>query len=579
MADNKVPEIVDPELTMLKNNKISGYNYRERRHADWTENYELYRDKVITNRLTQRQSVNIPLMKQTIKTLLKDVDDMPLIQFENLDNDKDAEIFKNEYWKDTVIHNKMEIQDIVDKKQVFFFGRSYDQWQIVDGRVKMTIEDTMDLLVSRYIDPTNIHSSRFLIHTHIFKPLSYLENNPDYDQTKVAELKAWFATDMGLIKAQTNEKLLIDKNKKMEDLGVLDVENPILGEVTVELSQHFVFRKEVGDKEEQIYLYVEAEDMKILMKKPLEKIYGVTKDHFFRTHYPYCSWADDVERQDWYSDGIADVVRTPNKVVNSWFSQLVENRTLRNFGMNFYDSSIEGFTPPSNQEPVPGGWYPLPGKPAETYQRVDIPDLSESLDEMTFVIQMIEKASGATATSQGQVEQRQVTLGEVQLALGEAKERIKGMSKFYTQAWKDRGEMFMKLVEASPEKLDAVKLHMKGRNTSDIYTREVTPKDWQSKSGYNVKVWSQDEKNEDATTQLEKLNAVKMNMPDNPKLDEVYKRKLLEFAGLSPEEISAIMEAEELKRQMLAQAGLNNPMGAGGQPQNQPVAPITPPVQ
>lgn len=552
-----------PELTMLKNNKTSGYNYRERRHDPWKEIYELYRDKVTINRLTQRQSVNLPLMKQSVKTLLKDVDDMPVIQFENLDNDKDAEILKNEFWKLTVDENKMEIQDIVDKKQVFFYGRSFDQWQVVDGKVKMTVQDPMDMLVSRYTDPFDLHSSRFLIHTHIFKPFSYLENNPAYDQAKVAELKKWYGTETGLIKARENNNMLNEKNEKMEEMGVDDVNNPILGEVIVELTMHFVFRHEDGEKEDQIYLYVEADDQVILLKEKLETVIGTTKDHYFRTHYPYVSWADDVERQDFWSDGIGDTVRTPNKVLNSWFSQMVENRTLRNFGMNYYDSSIEGFTPPTNQPPIPGGWYPLPGKPSEVYQKVDVPDLSESLDEMSFLITMIEKATGATATQQGMTQEKQITLGEVQLALGEAKERIKGMSKFYTQAWKDRGMLFDRLCEAAGDKIAAVKIHKRGRNSTEMFSREIAPKDWMSKEGYAVKVWSQDEKNAQTTKELEKLNAVKANMPDNPKLDEVYKRKLLEFANLKPDEVNTIMEYEEKKSAMLA----NSMLMGGGMPQ------------
>ena len=557
----------NPELEMLRQNKEGGYNYRYRRHEDWDENYSLYRDKVQINRLIQRQSVNIPLMKQTLRTLLKDVDDMPVIQFENLDNDKDAEIFKNEYWKWTVEHNRMEIQDIVDKKQVFMFGRSFDQWQIVDGAVKMIVEDPMDILVSRYTDPSDLHSSRFLVHTHIFKPFAEIENNPDYDKAAIARLKLYYATQQGLIKLAENKEMLEEKNQKMSDMGVLDIEDPVLGESYVELSLHFVYL----DKEEQLYLYVECDDMEILMKKPLEKVIGVTKDHYFRNHFPYVSWADDIERQDFWSDGVADIVRTPNKVLNSWLSQLVENRTLRNFGMNFYDASIEGFTPPTNQPPIPGGWYPLPGKPSEVYQKVDVPDLSESLDEMQFVIQLIEKATGATATQQGMQTERQVTLGEVQLALGEAKERIKGMSKFYTQAWKDRGIMFDKLCEAASGKLDAVKVFKKGRNTDAMFTREIAPKDWKTPAGYNVKVWSQEEKNEQDTKSLEKLNAAKVNMPGNMKLDEIFKRKLVEYAGLTPDEINDIMEVEKQNAQMMQ----NNPMmgvgGKPGQPQGVPV--------
>src|SRR3990167_4054984 len=188
----------NPELQLLINNKSSGFNYRSRRSFDWKENYELYRDKVTINRLTQRQSVNLPLMKTTLRTLLKDVDDMQVVVLENLDNDKQAEIFQNEYWKWTLEQNHAELQDIVDKKQDFFFGRTFDSLQVQDGMIKMDIEDPEDMLVDRFMNPYDIDSSRFLIHTHIFKPLSSLKSNPDYDQKEVAKLEEFFKSRMGI---------------------------------------------------------------------------------------------------------------------------------------------------------------------------------------------------------------------------------------------------------------------------------------------------------------------------------------------------------------------------------------------
>lgn len=563
----------DPELTRLRLNKESGFNYRERRHEDWTENYTLYRDKVQVNRLTQRQSVNLPLMKQTIRTLFKDVDDMPVIQFQNLDNDKQAQVFQNEYWKWTLEMNNAELQDAVDKKQDFLFGRTFDQWQIVDGRIKFTIQDVQDILVDRYCDPTDLDSARFLIHVHIFEPLSSLKDNEDYDQEAVKRLITWHETEQGLLKSATNEQMMTEKQQKMVDLGLSDALDPVLGETIVELSNHFVYLKEDDDDEEQLYMYVEADDMEILMKKRLEDVIGTTKDHYWRNHFNYNSWADDVDRQDFWTDGIADGVRTPNKVLNAWFSQLVENRTLRNFGMHYYNSSLEGFQP-QTFNPVPWGWYGIPvgagGNINDVIQKVDIPDLSESLDEMEFVVGMIEKSSGATATQQGTQTDRQVTLGEVQLALGEAKERIKGMSKFYTHVWKKRAEKFLKLIEAAPEKLDAVKIYKKGRNTDDMYTREIEPKDWMTKSGYTTRIWSQDEKNTQDTKALEKLNAVMLNMPDNIVLREEYNRKLLEFADLAPEKVAEIMEFEKQKQEMMMQGGIMNPMMQPGMPVPQP---------
>ena len=68
---------------LLKEKKIA-YEFAERRFDDWNENYELFRNKVKTNRLTQRQAVNIPLMKETIKTILSKVDDPPVVDWKEL---------------------------------------------------------------------------------------------------------------------------------------------------------------------------------------------------------------------------------------------------------------------------------------------------------------------------------------------------------------------------------------------------------------------------------------------------------------------------------------------------------------
>src|SRR3990167_9818435 len=143
-------------LVAVTKNKESAYNFRERRHDDWTDNYTLYRDKVLVNRLTQRQSVNVPLMKYSIQTLLKDVDYPPMLYFNNRDNDTQKEVFYNEYWKWRALENKLIVKDIVDKKQVFLGGRSFKKLNILNGHFYFEIIDYQDILVNRYVDPANI---------------------------------------------------------------------------------------------------------------------------------------------------------------------------------------------------------------------------------------------------------------------------------------------------------------------------------------------------------------------------------------------------------------------------------------
>lgn len=574
------------ELMSLLNIKEEGFNYRQRREEDWKENYELYRDKVTINRLIQRQTVNIPLMKTTLKTVLKDIDDMPVIEFENLDNDKEAEVLQNEHWKCTLEENNAVIQDIVDKKQDFFYGRTFDSWQVEDGKIVFDIEDSEDMLVSRFSNPYDIDSGRSLVQLHVFVPLSSLKNNPDYDQNEVKKLELFFESQLGIIKAVDNQNSLQKKNQKMADLGVTDTEDPVVGETIVELTMYFVYRdggtdwtdfntnKNYTEEEEQIFVYVEGEERTILMKKPQEKIIGETQDHFWRNHYRYNSWGDDIDKQDFWTDGLADIVRPNNKVLNAWYSQLIENRTLRNFGMHYYDASLaaDGFLP-STFDPKPWGWYPVPGKPSEFLQKVEIPDLSESIDEMSYVTELTNNATGATASKQGATTPGDKTKFEINAVLNEATERTRGMSKFYTRVWEQRATKYLKLIEAASDRLDVSTFYKKGRNTSDIYKKEASPKDWMTKAGYRVKVWDQDEKKAKDQQKLQKLMLSKQVFFDNPKFDEIYKRELLEYDDLSPDQITEIMDFEEKKAELIATGQMAPPMaqGASGQPQQQPM--------
>lgn len=538
--------VLTDNVVILQTYKKSAYDWQERRHEEWSENYLLYRDKVTINRLTQRQSVNVPLMKTSIKTALKEVDDPPMLYFQNLDNNKDAEIIYNEYWKYCSEQNKLVLKDIVDKKQVFLYGRSFKKLNIVNGKFVFEILDPHDVLVDRYVDPTDIDTARYVCHQHIFKPLSSLEENENYDQDAVKRLKSFMATRAGLLKADENLNTLVDRNDRMRQMGVPDVDNPVLGETYVELNEHYLKKWNPETNEDEFYLTVTAEGIEELLEERLEKVLGTTKDNFWRYHLPINSWGDDIERTDFWSDGMADTVRTPNKILNSWISQLVENRTLRNFGMNFYDATIESFNP-QTYEPIPGGWYGLPGKPREVYERVDIPDLSEAIDEMTFVMQIAEKASAATSIQQGVSEERQITLGEVQLALANATERVKAMSIFYTDAWRDFGIKYMKLLEANPDKLSDITLYKKGLFNDEMYGRDITPKDWKAKAGYSVRVMSISEKEEEELVGLQKINAVSQMIPGNAPLMEIMQKKALEFAGLSPDEMQEVLEFERQK--------------------------------
>ena len=560
--------------SLISTSKEEGENFQERRRQDWRENYTLYRDKVIVNRLTQRQSVNVPMMKGVIRTLLSKVDEMPVLEFDNLDNDKQRELYFNEVWSITAKENRLKLKDLVDKKQVMLYGRSFKKLNVINGRFNFDIIDPHDILVSRYCDPTDIDSSDYVIQKHIFSTLSDIKENPMYDKSVVRELKKFFESEQGLITSSDNEEALREKNDRMRDMGLDDVDSPDIGQTIVELNEVFIKQWNDDTEQEEIVFAVTAQGM-VLYYEWLENVIGETVDNFWTNHFPYESWTDDIENTDFWSDGVADTLRTPNKVVNSWFAQTVENRTMRNFGMTFYDANQSGEDAPfipQTFEPKAWGWYPIPGNPNEKLKNVEIPQLTGNLEEMSFIIAMAEKASAATAITQGVSEQRRITLGEVELLAGNANERIQSMSTYYLESWRAFGHKYIKMLEAVGDELDSFKLFKKGFR-GNIFKKEVEYSDWKAKEGYDVTVTSAADKSQKDLDQIQKLSGAKSIMPNNSALDKIFKRRMLDISGLTPDETKEVLAEEENAINQVQDSQLlgQGQAQSGGQPPSLPV--------
>jgi len=555
MENDDLKQILEADYTQA-------FNFRERRHAEWNENYTLYRGRVALNRLTQRQNVSIPLMKETIRTWLAGIDDSPDIVFEDMSDIrrtrfesgeeylnkfgeiKEREIALNEYWIEFFRKQKVEIKDIVDKKQVGLYGRSFKKLNAIDGQPTLEILDPQDVLIDRYADPSDIDTAQFVFHIHIYRTLKSLEMNKNYDQEVVRQLKTFYATEQGLIKASENYRAAVERAEKLEKMGVPDIESPVLGETYVELNE--CYRKLQNEKEnrQEIYLIGKVDEY-ILMKKPLEEAIGKTKDNYWRDHYPISTWADDVERTDIWSDALADTIRQICKVLNSWFSQLIENRTLRNFGMNYYDATEPKFIP-QTFEPIPWGWYPIPGDPNKIIRRVDIPELKEGLPEMMYLTGIAERATAITAQEKGVSEKKQITLGEVKILAAKTQEKAIATAKFYRESWKDFCYRWSKFIEGQADNLEPIKLSKKSL-AGKLYSRIIKPKNLVSEVNYQIKVFFSAEQEAKTLEDIQKMTAVNGQMPDNVPLRKIFQKKLLNMINLNPEDIKEILDFEEQK--------------------------------
>lgn len=527
---------LEDKITKLLNEKKSARDFQLRKHDDWNENYELYRNKVKTNRLTQRQAVNIPLMKETIKTLISKSDDAPSVDWKENSGDQMKELIYQEIWDNKFKHNKIEWLDIMDKKNVFLYGLSTKKLNIDDTGISINVMDCFNVIYDPLMDPMDIETARFIIHQNIFRPLRDILVDERYSTEGKDKLKHWADSDTGLVQSGLNKEEFEKSQERLQSMGV-ESQNFALfagGDVMVNLTEHYtnIWNQKTKKFDRRVIVY--ADDQIELCDDSLKECTGVET-------WPFVVWSEDPETNDIYPDGIADLVRVPNKILNIWFSQQVENRTLQNFQMHWFDATNQGYIP-QTYEPGPGRMLPAPGNPNDTIKAVEINGLDETFTAINYLTAIVERGSGAVALDKGVSETGQQTLGEVQLIVGKATERSKTMAKFYKGSWYELAKKWDAMMQANTfKKMSLYKTGQDGK----VYEKVVYNADWKSDAGYEPTVASSSEQESDELNSIKKFGFVQMQYPNNLALRKIIQKRTLGILDLTAQELKEIEEEEK----------------------------------
>lgn len=542
---------IDDKIVRLKAEKAAGNELQHRKHKDWDDNYELYRGRVRTNRLTQRQAINIPLMKETVKTLLSKMDEAPNVDWKELGGDEDKEILLQELWDMSVKENKLELVDIIDKKNVLLYGIGTRKLNLSDSGVRIDALDPYDVVFDPLMSVGDVESARFIIHQNIFRSVREILASDRYTEKGKEDLKMWVDAPPGIVQGQDNIKRFEEKMQRLKAMGVMhdDFKHFAGGDRLVNLTEHFRTEWDALHREFERRVCVYADETVELMDERLVDVLGVD-------FWPFVVWTEDPESTDIYSDSIADLVRVPNKVINVWTSQLIENRTLKNFQMHWY---LPGgnYTP---QTYTPGAGVMLPAPPGDDINKVikpvEISGLDDTLEAINWITQIVERGSGATAIEKGEPEKGVQTLGEVQILVGKATERSISMAKFYRMAYYELCTKWYALLEANAPKL--TKLYKVGRD-GKMYTKKVYASDWTSEEGYEPSITSSSEQEENEIKSVQKWQYVLSSHPNNMALRKIALKRELELLDLSPEELKQVEDDEQkaidMAEQQAAMAG------------------------
>jgi hypothetical protein len=507
--------------------------------------------------LTQRQAVNIPLMKETIGTKLSKIDDAPFVEFKEKSGDIEKDLIIQEKWNADYDRCNLEEVDIQDKKTVLLYGRSFKKLNWADGQFQINALDIYDVVIDPLTNALDIETARFVIHQNIFKSVRQILADERYTKEGKEELKTYLSGTDAVIQEDTNKEEMKKRQERLVAMGVneSDFDTFGAGDVIVNLTEHYTTLWEDGEWVKYVCTY--ANDRVLLLKEKIVDLLGVE-------FYPFVSWAEDIESQDFWSDSTADLVRTPNKVLNVWFSQLVENRTLRNFQMSWY-LPVEGYTP-QTYEPGPGVQIPAPyDKSAgiddirKVIQPVQVDGLDETMNSINFLTNLVERGTAATSTEKGGIQSEKTTLGEVELAVGKAMERTLTLRKFYNRAWKELARKWYAILEANTsnsKKETLYKVSSKGK----MFPKVVVGSDWKSEFGYDIVVGSSAEQESEAMKGVQKWIFIKNQFPNNPAISKIASKRILDIGDLTIDEMREVQDVEKKMLEMPMMQGM--PQGA-----------------
>lgn len=516
--------------------KSSALKYQKRRHKAINEIYEHYRNIVRVNRLTQRQAVNVPLMKETIGTIASKLNGTDDSKYINLDGEMDKEIIMNALWRRAEEDYAWEMLKRLDVKQALLCGRSHFVLNIDPSKeipVTIGIADYFELLVDPKTKPWDIDTARYTVQTGMFKPLEEITNSDKYNKKAVDALKSAYGGNSALSKK--NREDLNAKNERLRSIGVENIEDLEGYDKIVSIDGHITNLWDKEAKKYQRYYVVVADEKHILSADTLLNTIGAD-------FLPYESASIDMDHTDYWNDGKGDLVLTPNKIINSWISGYFENRTLRTFGMNFYDTTASENWAPTQLEPRPFGWYGVPGKPSEVFQSVQIPDLSGTLEDIQFVVQMVERASATGAIEKGAVEETQRTLGEIQIAVGNAMKRTNDLQPCFNLPRQKLLVKWYELMKANATQ--PITLYSKGFDDK-MQSKTVTPDEWVSENGYKVEITDKQSYLTGIVDDIQRLSVIQQSYPNNKALHKAIQKRKLRLADFTAVEIQEIQQEEE----------------------------------
>lgn len=517
--------------------------YKLLRIKQWDQNYRNYRAKPTLNRITQTQNISSDLTKKAINTAFANMNDTPTPAFTCLDGggvDDTRSILKNKLWKQE-IEPGLTLKDRIDKKNNLLYGRSFYKINVDNGRVVVDNVDPYDIEIDPLIeDKSNIDTANYIIHKNIMVPLGELYRNEKFNKGAIQKIGKKIAKGE-VTPINLYSEAMTKREERLRSIGYVVENNEINDSDIVDVWEDY--RKETDDKGvTRIVLYVLCEG-ECLYKANLRDLLYPELPEDIPDFYPFTSWAYDIDGIDFWSDGIADIIRPYHEAHSIFLSQGIQNAIFRGFGMNWYDNTVDPDFDPSSYQPYPFALFGVPGKPSEIIERINIADNPLDANTMNYLENVAMSVSATPSQIQGVAQPGVATLGEAQIIQQNSEKRLSDSAIEYNENMRRLAEKWSYIIDYNPELQDVILTEIVGDNA---YQQEVSTSMFASDNGYKVVVSNSFDKEKDDITTVQKMVGVASVFQNNQAFQTIMKDKALDVLDLTAEQRERILNEEKL---------------------------------
>jgi hypothetical protein len=505
----------------------------------WNKNENMYYGRKDQSERS-RSNVMLPKAQGFVETLLSKVDDAPNIRYvkgEQADLNKERLMNALIEQDSSPMHGNWAMKDLLGKKQGIIYGRAiYEYHASSAGEYKshLTLVDVYDFFIDPSAGGLDIEQADYLGRKGIYKSAEDLEAGVEKGKYIKKEVKALIADGGKIDDSENKEKdnryyaLRTDK-QRIHAHGEKKMFNLVEWYTTYKGVRYYVlFDIQTG-------VAIRVEEMINMFNSEL---------------YPFMTWATNPDLVEFWSPSPLDAVREIFMAQTVSINQMLDNAEQINKPMKAYN--VNSIQNPSLLNYRRDGKIPFKGNVnlQNDLKIIETPSIDTPIKVYNILEGIAAVESGITPDAKGVSQEERVGILESNIA--QVADRLGLLNKSYSDGYHRLGKLYYEGVKEHMTTNVAVRMTgIEGIEFEEISKSKIVPEN----HDFDISIVSSSADEQVDIRKKRQVIEYLNGLTNNPIINAKARVVLgAEIAGLSQDQIKALLSPEDLDTELMAEA-------------------------